>query len=114
MSSFLKSFVYAWSGIRAGARGRNFRVMLGVAIATVGLGVWQGLAAWEWAAIFGCCGLVLGLELVNTAGETLVDALEPGHDPRYGRVKDLLAGASLVAAVFSAAVGVVIFWPKIF
>lgn len=113
VSSFLKSFIYAWTGICSGARGRNFRVMLAVAIVTVGLGLWRGLADWEWVAVFTCCGLVLGLELVNTAGEALVDALAPGHDPRYGRVKDLLAGASLVAAVFSAAVGVVIFWPKV-
>ena len=113
MRAFINSFLYAWAGIRTGARGRNFRVMLAVAVVTVGLGAWQGLAAWEWAAVFVCCGLVLGLELVNSAGEALVDALAPGQDPRYGRVKDLLAGASLVAAVFSAAVGVVIFWPRL-
>lgn len=114
MSSFLKSFAYAWTGVCAGARGRNFRVMLAVAIVTISLGVWKGLDAWEWAAVFICCGLVLGLELINTAGEELVDTLSPDHDPRYGRVKDLLAGATLVAAIFSAAVGVVIFWPRFF
>jgi len=114
VASFLKSFAYAWTGIRAGARGRNFRVMLGVAAAVVGLGVWKGLAALEWVAVLICCGLVLGLELLNTAGERLVDILSPDHDPRYGRVKDLLAGAVLVAAIFSVAVGVIIFWPKLF
>jgi len=114
VTSFLKSFIYAWAGIRAGARGSNFRVMLAVAAVTVGLGVWKGLDAWEWAAIFVCCGLVLGLELVNTAGEELVDTLSPDHDPRYGRIKDLLAGATLVAAIFSAAVGVIIFWARFF
>jgi diacylglycerol kinase (ATP) len=114
VSSFLKSFVWAGNGIRVGARGRNFRVMLVVGFGAVALGTWTGLTPAEWAAVLGCCGLVLGLELVNTAGEALVDALQPEQDPRYGRVKDLLAGAVLLAAVFSAAVGAVIFWPRLF
>lgn len=114
MTDFLKSFLWAGNGIRVGARGRNFRVMLMVGFAAVALGTWTGLTPGEWGLILACCGLVLGLELVNTAGEALVDAIQPEHDPRYGRVKDLLAGAVLIAAIFSAAVGVVIFWPKLF
>jgi diacylglycerol kinase len=114
MTGFFKSFAYAWAGIRRGARGRNFRVMLVVAAAVTALGVWQGLAALEWAAVLVCCGLVLGLELINTAGEQLVDILSPDHDPRYGRVKDLLAGAVLLAALASVGVGLVIFWPRFF
>jgi len=114
MKDFLASFVWAWRGVRAGSRGRNFRVMLAVAVLAVGLGFAAGLSAAEWAVVLACCGLVLGLELVNTAGEELVDLLSPDHDPRYGRVKDLLAGAVLVAAIFAAAVGVVILAPKLF
>lgn len=114
MTSFLKSFTFAWAGIRSGGRGRNFRVMLAVGISVVALGLWQGLAPLEWAAVLICCGLVLGLELVNTAGEQLVDILSPDHDPRYGQVKDLLAGAVLLAALASVGVGLVIFWPRLF
>ena len=62
MTSFLKSFHYAWAGILAGTRGRNFRVMLVVAAGVTVLGLWQGLAPLEWAAVLVCCGLVLGLE----------------------------------------------------
>ena len=58
-------------------------------------------------------GLVLALELVNTAGEQLVDLLHPEHDPRWGRIKDLLAGASLVAALAAAVVGVLVFGPRL-
>ena len=114
MTGFFKSFAYAWTGIRVGARGRNFRVMVAVAVAVAGFGVWLGLTTLEWAAVLICCGLVLGLELLNTAGERLVDILSPDHDPLYGRVKDLLAGAVLLAALASLGVGLVIFWPKLF
>jgi len=50
---------------------------------------------------------------VNTAGEGLVDILCPEHDPRYGRVKDLLAAASLIAAIAAAIVGMVVFLPLV-
>ena len=114
MAGFWKGFVYAWRGIAAGASGRNFRVMLAVAAAAILLGIYLGLSPLEWALVSLATGLVLGLELVNTAGEKLVDILSPGHDPRFGQVKDVLAGAVLAAAVAAAVVGVLIYWPKIF
>lgn len=114
MGAFLKGFSYAWQGIRAGTRGRNFRVMLGVTAAVIVSGYFLKLTTVEWCLVSLAVGLVLGLELVNTAGEKLVDILSPEHDPRYGMIKDLLAGAVLVAAVCAAVLGVFIFWPKIF
>jgi len=114
MSGFWKGFVYAWRGIAAGAAGRNFRVMLAVTAAVILLGFFLGMSPLEWALVSLATGLVLGLELVNTAGEKLVDILSPGHDPRYGLVKDVLAGAVLAAAIAAAVVGVLIFWTKIF
>ena len=113
MSAFLRSFVYAWQGISAGGGGRNFRVMLAVTAAVVVAGGFLDLSPVEWCLVSLSIGLVLGLELFNTAGEKLVDILSPNHDPRYGMVKDLLAGAVLLAAVCAAVVGVLIFWPKI-
>lgn len=114
LGGFLKSFLYAWHGVMAGAEGRNFRVMLVVAGAVAAAGFFWKISRTDWALIALTTGLVLGLELVNTAGEKLVDILSPGHDPRYGEVKDVLAGAVLVAAVAATLVGVLIFWPKLF
>lgn len=114
MGGFLKGFVFAWRGIAAGGRGRNFRVMLLVAVAVIVTGYLLKITSVEWSLLMLSIGMVLGLELVNTAGEKLVDILSPEHDPRYGMVKDLLAGAVLVAAFCAAALGIFIFWPKIF
>lgn len=114
LGSFLKGFVYAWHGLAAGARGRNFRVMLVCEVAVILLGYFLDISAAEWALVVLAMGLVLGLELVNTAGEKLVDILSPAHDSRYGLVKDILAGAVLIAAVAATVVGALIFWPKIF
>lgn len=111
MGGFLKGFVYAWRGVAAGAKGRNFRVMLAITALVVVLGFLLGITPSQWALVSLATGLVLGLELVNTAGEHLVDVLSPDHDPRYGMVKDILAGAVLVAALAAAVVGVLIFLP---
>ncbi|MEN8006468.1 MAG: diacylglycerol kinase family protein [Candidatus Krumholzibacteriota bacterium] len=113
MTGFLKGFVYAWKGLAAGARGRNFRVMLAVAAVVILLGFTLDISGEQWCLVSLSMGLVLGLELVNTAGEKLVDILSPDHDPRYGLVKDILAGAVLVAALAAAVVGALVFLPRI-
>jgi diacylglycerol kinase len=57
--------------------------------------------------------LVIAAEGLNTAVETLVDFISPGHDPRAGKIKDLTAGAVLVTAIGSIVVGFLIFLPKL-
>jgi diacylglycerol kinase (ATP) len=114
LAGFLRSFVFALRGIAAGTAGRNFRVMLALAAAVILLGIYGEISRMEWAVVILATGLVLGLELVNTAGEILVDILSPGRDPRYGRIKDVLAGAVLLAALAAFVVGVLIFWPRLF
>jgi len=113
LGGFLKGFVYAWRGIVAGAAGRNFRVMLATAAGVIVLGCYLGISKAEWALLTLAMGLVLSLELLNTAGERLVDILSPDHDPRYGMVKDILAGAVLVAALAAAIVGALVFLPRL-
>ena len=113
MAAFLKSFVHAGRGLAAGARGRNFRVMLAAGVVVALLGARLGLTASQWTAVTLAAGLVLAVELVNSAGEALVDLLHPQADPRAGRVKDLLAGASLVAALAALVVGLLVFLPNL-
>ena len=114
MNKFLMGFAYAARGIAAALRGQvNIKVMLGLAVVAVVLGAVLQISLLEWALIAGVTGLVLSLELLNTAGEKLVDILSPDHDPRYGQVKDILAGAVLVAALAAAVVGALIFVPRL-
>ena len=89
------------------------QVMLAMGAAAVALGLVLGLTRGEWSAVALAIGLVLSVELVNTAGEQLVDLLHPEHDPRWGRIKDLLAGASLVASLAAAVVGVLVFGSRL-
>jgi diacylglycerol kinase (ATP) len=71
------------------------------------------LTAAERALLALAIGLVWAAELLNTALEALVDVVSPGLDPRAGRVKDVTAGAVLVAAIASAACGVLVLGPPL-
>lgn len=109
---FLAGIRYAWSGIAFAARHeRNIRFHLIVTLLIVVLGWWFGLTVGEWAAIVGMIGLVLSLEMVNSALEYLIDTLRPRFHLQLKVVKDMLAGAVFVAALAAAAVGFLIFMP---
>ena len=59
-------------------------------------------------------GLVISLEVLNTAIEKLVDVVSPGYAKEAGLVKDIAAGAVLVAAIAAVIAGGIIFIPKLF
>ncbi|MEL7237649.1 MAG: diacylglycerol kinase family protein [Planctomycetota bacterium] len=115
----LHSFRYAGAGLRAAWRTQlNLRVhvMITLLVVTVGIGLgWSSrpLGRLEWAALFICIGLVIALELTNTAIEVTVDLVCPQPDPRAKLAKDAAAGAVLVMAIASAGVGVLIFAPRL-
>lgn len=60
-----------------------------------------------------CCGLVLALELLNTALEAVVDLCSPEFHPLAKVAKDTAAGAVLVASAAALVVGVVEFVPPL-
>lgn len=114
LRAFFKSFVYAGQGVAHGLRTqRNMRVELGIASAVILAGIAFRIAAVEWAAIFVCIGLVLSTELLNTVTELAVDLLTQRYHPMAKAAKDAGAGAVLIAALASVAVGIAIFGPRL-
>ncbi len=114
MLAFLRSFKFAAEGIAHGFRTqRNMRVELGIAAAVVIAGILLRIAAVEWAVILVCIGLVLSAELINTVIELAVDLLVQHYHPMAKVAKDAGAGAVLIAALTSVAVGIAIFGPRL-
>ncbi len=112
--AFLKSFVYAGRGIAHGIRTqRNMRVELAIAILVIAAGIVFRISAVEWAVIFACIGLVLSAELINTVVELTVDLLTQRYHPMAKVAKDAGAGAVLITALASVAVGIAIFGPRL-
>lgn len=91
----------------------NAQIHVALACGASVLGLWLGLSAAEWALLATLFGLVIGLEALNTAIEGVADLVEPGRDPRVGRIKDLAAGGVLAAALAAAAAGGFLFVPRL-
>lgn len=107
----MKSFVYAVSGLFYTIKTqRNMRVHLCFAFYVILFGLITGLSATEWVAVLICCGMVMGAECANTALESLCDKVCPERSKHIKAAKDAEAGAVLICALFSAAVGCVIFF----
>jgi diacylglycerol kinase len=106
-----KSFLFAFRGFSACLRTeRNFRFHLAVTFYVLIGGVILNITTAEWLAVLLCVGAVLGAEIFNTAIEKVCDALHPGQSAAIGLAKDMAAGAVLMFALISAAVGGIIFF----
>ena len=104
----LRSFGYAWKGIRCCiGKEQNLNFHL-IATAVV---VIAGITRMEWMIIILCIGVVIAAELFNTAIEKLVDLVSPQQHPVAGQVKDIAAGAVLVCAATAAIIGLIVFIP---
>lgn len=67
----------------------------------------------EWCICLILFGMILSLELVNTAMEAVVDLVTEERRPLAKLAKDTAAGAVLIAAIMAAGVGLLIFVPKV-
>ena len=113
-NGFFRSFRYAAAGIVKAFLGRrNFKVMTGCFALVVALGFLLNVSAMEWALLLICSCAVLSLEILNTAIEKSIDLIVSEYRKTAGDAKDLAAGASLTASVFSAVVAGIIFIPHI-
>ncbi|MCF8369310.1 MAG: diacylglycerol kinase family protein [Bacteroidales bacterium] len=109
----MESFKYAFNGIILLSREHNAWIHFVAALLVIILGFIFNISFFEWMVILICIGLVLSLELMNTAIENLTNLVSPGINPKAGRIKDIAAGAVLISAIISAIIGVMIFLPKI-
>jgi diacylglycerol kinase len=90
----------------------NMRVHLVAATGVViGAAAFQ-LPLTEWAALIFAITLVLLGEILNTALEVILDIVQPKYHERVGVVKDLAAGAVLVAALGATTIAVIVFVPR--
>ena len=108
------TFRNALKGISIGfSEETNFQIQLACGIIAIVLGLYFQISVIEWLFVIAVSGLVLTAELLNTALEELCDMLKSTHDPHVGKIKDLAAGAVLLASFCALSVGFVIFVPRL-
>jgi diacylglycerol kinase (ATP) len=115
-SNLFVSFKYAWAGISYAFRTqRNFRIHVSVCALAISLGFFLKLESVEIAVIGITSGLVLALELINTAIESLVDLTVKQTYHELAKVaKDCAAGAVLVSALVAVLVAATLLLPPLF
>ncbi len=114
MMKVLKSFVYAWRGIKYCFKKEvNFRVHVLACIVAVAAGSFFSISSTEWLFVIACCTLVLAMEMLNTAIEKMCNIISKEFHPAIKFIKDVSAGAVLVCAIGSVVAGAIIFIPKI-
>lgn len=108
-----KSFGYAFEGIYTCIKKeRNMKIHCVMAVFVVIAGIILGISVTEWCICLVLFGLIMALEMVNTAVEAVVDLVTQERKPLAKIAKDTAAGAVLIAAIMSAIIGCIIFVPK--
>lgn len=111
---FKRSLAHALSGIHYALREeRNFQIELVIGIAAIVATFFFPLSPAERSIIFLLVGMVLSLELMNTAFERVLDMLKPRIHPYVKVVKDVVAGAVLVSSLIALLVGLCVFLPYV-
>ena len=110
-----KSFGYAFEGIfNTILHERNMQIHTAVTVLVVIFGFILHISLMEWLFCLVLFGLVLSLELVNTAIEAVVDLVTEEKKPLAKKAKDAAAGAVLISAIMAAVIGGIIFFPKLY
>ena len=110
----IASFRYAFNGLKILIKEEhNARIHLFAAVCVLIAGIVFKISTREWLVLIFCIGWVIALELINSAIENTADFISKEKSETIKKIKDLSAGAVLVAAIASAVIGLIIFLPKI-
>ncbi|WDF67467.1 diacylglycerol kinase family protein [Sphingobacterium oryzagri] len=109
----LASFSFALDGIVTLFKEEaNAKIHLTCAILVIIAGFLLQVSTAEWMVLIFAMAFVIALELVNTALEKLCDLVHPEKHNQIKKIKDMAAGAVLLAAIAAALLACFIFLPK--
>lgn len=108
------TFKHAVNGlVKVFSSEKNFRIHLIVMILVITAGLLLSIKTNEWLILILTFISVCVTEIINTALEYLCDFVSPQYNDKIKAIKDISAGAVLLTAAGSVAVGLIIFLPKL-
>lgn len=112
--TWLAKFADAFSGLLLGVRGQSsFVVHFFFAFVAFFLAFFLRVSLTELAILAVATGMVLSLELINSALEILCKAVTDLEDSRIDQCLKISSASVLIAAFFSIVVGLSIFGPRL-
>lgn len=110
----LKSFRFAWQGMKSFLLGEhNARLHLVATAGVILVAILFPVTQTEWLALVFAMGFVWVAEMLNTCIERIMDFVSDQQHPEIKFIKDLAAGAVLVAAITAVIVAAIVFIPKL-
>jgi len=90
---------------------RNFKVHLGISILVLIFSLWLSISLEKFLFLLLAIFLGLTVEMVNTAFEKTLDAVNGSYDPKIKIAKDVAAGMMLLMAIGLSLIGLLILLP---
>ena len=112
---FYRSLNQAWRGLLHTWRTQgHMKVHVVAGISVLFFAWWWQVSRVEWLMLIVAIGCVIGSEVMNSALEIVVDMVQPDFHPLAGMAKDVAAGTVLVTTIQAIAIGLIVFFPRLF
>jgi diacylglycerol kinase (ATP) len=109
----VESTQYSLKGLAAAWRNEAaFRQELVLCLILLPLAWWIGRGPVEWILLVGSCLLVLIVELLNSAIESVVDRIGTEHHELSGRAKDIGSAAVMLALAIAGLTWGLLTWSR--
>ena len=92
----------------------SIQIQFVIALLVTLAGFYFNISKTEWILQCFAIGMVMSIEGVNTAIESLADFIHPEYHNKIGFIKDISAGAVFIAATVAIVTGIIIYFPKVF
>jgi diacylglycerol kinase (ATP) len=114
LAARIDSFRNAFRGLASMLREEpNAQLHALATVAVIGAALVLDLPRGDWAWLVAAIAAVWATETLNTALESLADAVHPEPHPLVGRAKDLSAAAVLLTALGAVAIGLLVLAPPL-
>lgn len=113
--SFVRKFKYAFRGLFVAIKEEKSLIVdliFSVIVLIIAAAINNEMKTFDWIILVMVIALVIGMELINTAIENLVDTISFKYNIDASKIKDTAAATSLVFSLMAIVVGLLIFIPK--